>query len=257
MRYSFMVLLCLCLSLSQMGATWAQTENPYAILIVGNGGHAEMQRQEQVLIQQMAKTLRQREPGKKLPIFSYHFEKQRERAYCEKNLNVLAEDLLFVGIVRLENRVPRKVVYRIDRINNPARAAKDVLQRAEELEAELSPAPAPDASKTPQVSTTPQPQETPTVSPAPKNESQLAPGWRIQLGSFSQLKYAEEQSAELEGIGYEASINRANDFGNSLFKVTVGPFENKEAAAKALDELKQKGFEQAFLVEIQASGDGE
>ena len=154
--------------------------------------------------------------------------------------------------------MPRKVVYRIDRINNPARAAKDVLQRAKELEAELSPAPAPDASKTPQVSTTPQPQETPTVSPAPKNESQLAPGWRIQLGSFSQLKYAEEQSAELEGIGYEASINRANDFGNSLSsKSRWDPFENKEAAAKALEELKEKGFEQAFLVEIQASGDGE
>ena len=95
MRFSIMVFLCLCLS--PIGVAWAQTENPYAILIVGNGGHAEMQRQEQVLIQQMAKTLRQREPGKKLPIFSYHFEKQRERAYCEKNLNVLAEDSAFCG----------------------------------------------------------------------------------------------------------------------------------------------------------------
>lgn len=260
MRLRIPMLLCFCLCLWLTGPSWSETENPYAILIVGNEGHAEMLRQEKVLIQQMAKTLRRQDPAKKLPIFSYHFDKQRERAYCEKNLNVLAEDLLFVGIVRLENRVPRKVVYRIDRINNPARAAKDVLQRADELEAELqqpaqTPQPAMPQPTTPQPNT-PQPQETPSITPAPTKEASMAPGWRIQLGSFSQLKYAEEQAAELEGIGYEAKINRANEQGNSLFKVTVGPFENKEAASKALGELREKGFEQAFLVEVQASGDG-
>lgn len=253
MRFRILIVLCLCLT----GMGWTETQNPYAILIVGNKGHAEMVRREQVLIAQMGKTLRRQSEDKRLQIFSYHFDQTRERAYCEKQLNVLAEDLLFVGIVLVERRgqssVPRKVVYRIDRINNPARAAKDVLARAEELEAEL--VQTQPVTPVPQPQPQPQASETPTISPAPTKK--MEPGWRIQLGSFSQLKYAEEQAAELEGIGYEASINRANNDSAALFKVTIGPFEDKAAASKALDELKTKGFEQAFLVEVPPATDGE
>lgn len=210
----------------------------YAILIVGDESNAEMLRQEKVLIGAMAKTIRKQSPDQKLSIYSYHFNKERERVYCEQRLNVLKEDLLFVGVVRLDETVPRKVVYRIDRINNPTRAADDVLARAEELRTETvaTPAPAPAPSET----------------PAPPT----AAGWRIQLGSFTQLKYAEERVLELEELGYAATIDKGEQADNPMFKVTVGPFETREALDTALTELKTKGFEQAFAVETKPQ-DGE
>lgn len=225
----------------------SQTGRNYAILIVGDEGDAESSRREKVLISEIAKTVRKTNASAKLPLLSYHFNKERERVYCEKKLNVLKEDLLFVGVVRLENNVPRKIDYRIDRIVNPARAAEDVLARYQELVDEARPK----AIEIPPVNPSPSPSQTPAVAPSVSNSTK--PGWRIQLGSFSQLKYAEEQAAELEAIGYEANIGRTASGDTALFKVTVGPFEDRQSAAEALQTLKEKGFEQGFLVEVAPS----
>ena len=157
--FVFAILFC---SVLAYGPVQAQQQPSYAILIVGDEDNAEMIRQEKVLIGEMAKMIRKQSTDMRLKIFSYHFNKQRERAYCEAKLNVLSEDLLFVGIVRLdEKRVPIKVVYRVDRINNPARAAKDIISRGEELVAESRPqvTETPQASPSPNVSETPDPGE--------------------------------------------------------------------------------------------------
>ena len=101
----------LLLVVSLMLPVQSQTaEQDYAILIVGDEGTAEMLRQEKVLINEMAKLIRNQSPDQRLPIYSYHFNKERERAYCENKLNVLSEDLLFVGIVQLKDKVPLKAV---------------------------------------------------------------------------------------------------------------------------------------------------
>ncbi len=223
----------------------AQTRS-YAILIVGDESNAEMIRQEKVLIQEMAKTVRKEGLEKKLPIFSYHFNKERERSYCEKRLNVLKEDLLFVGVVSLTDKVPRKVVYRIDRINNPSRAAGDVLARAGELTQEALAESSPTPSPSPTDTVEPSPSPSPDASTTPAAET----GWRIQVGSFSQLKYAEERVAELEALGYEARVAETTDQEDPVFKVTIGPFEKRENVDKALEELKKNEFD-AFAVEIE------
>ena len=236
------IFLILCLLLS--GFSWAETG--HAILIVGTGkSNAEMVRKEKALVSHLSSKL----PANlraNWKVWSYHFENQRERAYCEKKLNILAEDLLFVGIVQHENSVPKRVVYRVDRVVTPSRAARFVAEWIQEMHTASAPQPQPRTQPQPQ--STPTTERTPSISPAPTTE--MDPGWRIQLGSFSQLKYAEEQVSELEGIGYEASINRDNGGENPLFKVTVGPFKGQDEASKALDELKQKGFDKAFLVEV-------
>lgn len=224
----------------------SQEQKSYAILIVGDEGNAEMLRQEKVLIGEMAKMIRKQSADMRLKIFSYHFNKQRERAYCEAKLNVLSEDLLFVGIVALdEKRVPVRVVYRLDRINNPARAAKDILARGEELIEESRPV----VVETPEV--TPSPSETPTISETPEGPEEPDAGFRVQLGSFAQLKFAQDKVAEVERAELEVAIVEVEGpDGDSLYKVLSPVVENREEADALLAKFKEAGFEEAFLAKF-------
>lgn len=220
----------------------SQSNSDYAILIVGDEGTAEMLREEKVLINEMAKLIREQSPDQRLPIYSYHFNKERERAYCENKLNVLSEDLLFVGVVKLKNKVPLKVVYRVDRINNPARAAGDILARAEEILAESSPQPV--ATSTPTTSASPAVSETP--QPATDGE-----GFRIQLGSFAQLKYAQDKVSEAVRAELEvAIIESQGPDGDTLYKVLSPLVSDRTQADELLEKFHEAGFEEAFLTRV-------
>jgi len=217
----------------------AQEPTPdYAILIVGDEGDTEMKEKEKALIKEMAKSLSRQQ---KIPIYSYHFNKERERAYCGKKLNILREDLLFVGIVSLKDRVPRKVMYRLDRITNPARSALDIVARADELTGVAEATSSPDATVAA------------TASPAPAGSPQAAasPGaWRVQLGSFTQLKGAQELVDRLKTKGYDAKVDKLGaDTAAPQFKVWIGTFTTKEDATQAQAELKNDGFKEGFVTE--------
>ena len=223
--------------IGMIGPVQSQSANAdYAILIVGDEGTAEMLREEKVLINEMAKTIRQQTPDQRLPIYSYHFNKERERAYCENKLNVLSEDLLFVGIVKLKDKVPLKVVYRVDRISTPARAANDILDRAEEILAESSPQPV--ATSTP----------SPSASPSTKPPVGNGQGFRVQLGSFAQMKYAQDKMAEATRANLEvAIIETEGPDGDTLYKVLSPLLSDRQAADALLEQFHEAGFEEAFL----------
>lgn len=220
----------------------ARAQEPaYAILIVGDEGDAEMLRVEKILINEMAKRIRSESSAEKLPVFSYHFNKERERAYCENKLNVLAEDLLFVGVVTLENKVPQKVAYRIDRIVNAPRAAKDVLERAEELSGVPS---APTVDPIPPSN----PPNTANPNPATAEDED---GFRVQLGSFTLKNYADDRKAEAEKAGFQvAVIETKGPDGDTLYKVLSPAFKARTQADEQLAKYKAAGFEQAFLVRL-------
>ena len=223
--------------LGTTAVTQAQKEQPadYAILIVGDESNAELLRREKVLIQEMAKNLKK---PQRLPIYSYHFNKERERTYCEKKLNVLREDLLFIGIVSLSERVPRKVLYRIDRVATPSRAAVDIVARADELNPE-------------EAAVTPSPSSSPESTPAPVNTTNGQSGgrFRVQLGAFSQQKSAQDLVDSLRSKGYDAKFDKLQIEGKESFKVWVGTFQTKEDAQQASTELQADGFEKGFVVE--------
>ena len=244
----------ICSVLAIWAPVQAQQEQSYAILIVGDEGNAEMIRQEKVLIGEMAKMIRKQSTDMRLKIFSYHFNKQRERAYCEAKLNVLSEDLLFVGIVRLdEKRVPVKVVYRVDRINNPARAAKDIISRGEELVNESRPqvTETPDVTSTPNLSETPDPGETPTETNTNENETQSGAGFRVQLGSFAQLKFAQDKVSEVKRSELDVSVVEVEGpDGDTLYKVLSPIVEVRSEADELLSKFKEAGFEEAFLTRV-------
>lgn len=220
----------------------AQPAPSYAILIVGDEGDAEMLRQEKVLINEMAKRIRSDSGGEKLPIFSYHFNKERERAYCENKLNVLAEDLLFVGVVTLDNKVPLKVVYRVDRIVNSPRAAKDVLEQAEELMG---------GSVTQPVSPISPPPSNTTNPVSPPSDSGEVEGYRVQLGSFTLRNYADDRKAEAEKAGFTVEVvETPGPDGDTLFKVLSPLVSQRAEGDAALAKFKGAGFDQSFLVRV-------
>lgn len=240
----------LAIFLLQTGGVQAQTsESPYAVLIVGDEGDAEMLRREKVLIAEMGKLIRAGSQTEKLPIYSYHFNKERERAYCENKLNVLAEDLLFVGVVSLENKVPMKVVFRLDRIVNPSRAAKDILAQAEELVEGARPE---TIQVTPPTPATPPPAQPPAQPNVPANEpaksSAAEEGFRVQLGSFTSLSNAEDCKEQAKKAGFEVVVTQTTGAsGSTIYKVLSSVYKARPQADEALSQIKGAGFEQAFL----------
>ncbi len=128
-----------CAALCSAKIVWA-ADISYAILIVGNDTNAEQAKLEKQLITEISRALSQKEGNAyKYPkarasqVLSYHFNQEREKQYCQKQLNIYPEDLLFVGIIELNKRMPQTVVYRIDRIASEKRAAQDIVPRLEEM----------------------------------------------------------------------------------------------------------------------------
>jgi hypothetical protein len=227
-----------------------------AILIVGDDANPEMLRREKALIGEMARMLKKQQ---RIPIYSYHFNKARERSYCEKKLNILSEDLLFVGVVSLADRVPKKVLYRIDRIVTPARAAADVLNRSDEMIGVAEGANVQAVTPPPETAPvkTPAPSE-PAETPKPPSREVRHVGlrlattgrWRVQLGVFSQMKNAQEVLDQLKSKGYEGKVDKlAGEDKALMFKVFVGPFAAKEDAVQGAADLRAGGFAQSFVVE--------
>lgn len=223
----------------------AQTETPvssdYAILIVGDENDIAIHQREKDLILEMKKVLLHDKNKKRLPLYSYHFNQEKERKYCETKLGVIREDLLFVGIVSLnKDRVPRRVMYRLDRILTPSRAAADILTRADEL----TPTETPSPSVSPEVT----PSTSPSTSPSPGTTT--GGRFRVQLGVFTQQKFAQDLVDQLKAKGYDARFEKiAGDGGKDTFKVWVGTFQTKEDAQQASGELQTDGFEKGFVVE--------
>lgn len=225
----------------------AEAAPKLAILIVGDEGNAEMLREEKALIGEMTRLLTGKgEPEaardryahvRALQVYSYHFNQPREKQYCEKKLNILDEDLLFVGIVELKDRLPKRVLYRLDRITRARRAAEDVLARAEEMVAPVAEEGKPEASPSPAASSTPAHQAT----------DASATTWRIQVGSFAELVNAQDLVAKLKEKGHDSRIDHSTRNGASLFRVYVGSYPNRQDAQATLDKLKADGFDKAFL----------
>lgn len=103
-------------------------ERPIAVLVVGDQNGAILTRREKELFRLLS-GLRARAGLSKsdLPIISYHYDKDDERNYCEKGLGIKRANLLFVGLVEHEKRVPQRVIYRINNVVDPAAATDKIM----------------------------------------------------------------------------------------------------------------------------------
>jgi len=226
-----------------------------AILIVGDEGNATMLREEKALIAEMTRLLTAKTegeaPGERFPhartlqVYSYHFNQPRERQYCEKRLNILAEDLLFVGIVELQDRLPRKVLYRLDRIVRARRSAEDVLSRAEEMLAPDKPVQPvesePDSEPT-TPSSAPSPSPSPSTSPSPAASSSPSGGAAQPIRPAAVRTPAGGASSTVTSapvvVRTPASAPRV-----TTWRVQVGSFAALANAQELVSQLKAKGHE--------------
>jgi cell division septation protein DedD len=67
--------------------------------------------------------------------------------------------------------------------------------------------------------------------------------YRVQLGVFENKDRAQELSDELVQKGYSTYVTRSQRESKVLYKVQVGAFEDEENARALADELKSAGYE--------------
>lgn len=72
----------------------------------------------------------------------------------------------------------------------------------------------------------------------------------VQAGAFRSTEDAEAQRARLSLLGVQARVTEREQAGRTVFRVRVGPFQNKDAADRVKERLDGNGFDSA-LVRVQ------
>ena len=73
---------------------------------------------------------------------------------------------------------------------------------------------------------------------------------RDRAGAFRTPDDAEAQRARLSLMGVEARVTEREQAGRTVYRVRVGPFQNKDAADRVKGRLDGSGFD-AALVRVQ------
>jgi DedD protein len=81
-----------------------------------------------------------------------------------------------------------------------------------------------------------------SLPPAPGGDAQ-APAWAVQLGAFSNRSKAEQLVADLRKRGYAAFLLEYRAGGQVLYRVRVGPEQDRERAREIAARLAKDGFE--------------
>jgi cell division protein FtsN len=104
-----------------------------------------------------------------------------------------------------------------------------------------------------------QPPPSPKASADPlgdlvKSKANAAPAepftYFVQAGAFNAAADAEAQRAKLSLLGVQAKVSERDVAGHTVYRVRVGPFDQKEEADKAKERLDKNAIETA-LVRIQ------
>jgi len=72
----------------------------------------------------------------------------------------------------------------------------------------------------------------------------------VQAGAFRTADDAEAQRARLALLGVQASVSEREQAGRTIYRVRVGPFQNKDAADRVKERLDGERYE-AALVRVQ------
>jgi cell division protein FtsN len=73
-------------------------------------------------------------------------------------------------------------------------------------------------------------------------EAGSASGFFVQTGAFSDVENAQRQRAQLVAAGLTADVSMASVRGAQLFRVVVGPWDDRAAAEAAKSDLRARGF---------------
>jgi cell division protein FtsN len=69
----------------------------------------------------------------------------------------------------------------------------------------------------------------------------------VQAGAFRTAEDAEAQRVKLSLAGVEAKVSEREQSGRAVFRVRIGPIDNKDDADKTKERLDSAGFETALV----------
>ncbi|HEY8265838.1 MAG TPA: SPOR domain-containing protein [Steroidobacteraceae bacterium] len=128
----------------------------------------------------------------------------------------------------------------------PASDAPKPVPKPVVRETDTKPAPPKTAGTAPQAAATPLPAtESATPKPAaakPTPVPAVATAWAVQIGAFSNRAKAEQQVAELQKRRYAAFILEYRASGQVLYRVRVGPEQDRARAEEIAARLAKDGF---------------
>jgi cell division septation protein DedD len=89
-----------------------------------------------------------------------------------------------------------------------------------------------------------------TAPPAPPRAEAKPPpgpsapgaGWAVQVGAFGSADTARRLSQDLGGAGYRAFVSPVNRGGRTLYRVRVGPVDDRAGAEQLVPRLKARGL---------------
>lgn len=84
-----------------------------------------------------------------------------------------------------------------------------------------------------------------TASTKPAAEALVA--YFVQAGAYGRPEDAEQQRGKLAMLGLTAKVSEREQLGRTVFRVRLGPFDNKEDAMQAKDKLEGAGMESALI----------
>jgi cell division septation protein DedD len=96
---------------------------------------------------------------------------------------------------------------------------------------EPKPAPAQAAAPAPRETSAPPPVV--TASPVPTSR-----GWAVQLGSFASRATADRMVKDMAQQGQKAFVMPVKSGSNTLYRVRIGPFADRNVANDALRDVK-------------------
>jgi DedD protein len=98
---------------------------------------------------------------------------------------------------------------------------------------------APAVSPEPETAPEPEPRAEP---PSPPAASVPAGGWAVQVGAFGSPDTARKLVGDLNGAGYRAFVSPVNRGGKTLYRVRVGPEQDRAGAEQVAPRLKARGL---------------
>jgi cell division protein FtsN len=69
----------------------------------------------------------------------------------------------------------------------------------------------------------------------------------VQAGAFARAEDAEQQRAKLAMLGFPARVTEREQAGRTVYRVRLGPFDNKDEADSAQNRLQGSGVEAALV----------
>jgi cell division protein FtsN len=72
----------------------------------------------------------------------------------------------------------------------------------------------------------------------------------VQAGAYARSEDAEQQRARIAMLGYEAKLTEREQSGRTVYRVRLGPFDNKDEADSTKEKLTGAGVD-AALVRVQ------